>query len=80
MSGKHVACCNGHKYMGCCDPIDCNPCCTDCPSCPMLTALTVQDKEVYARLRASLEAHEAVRSVRVSSSAPLWASCSGVLS
>ncbi|WP_063630412.1 exonuclease domain-containing protein [Amycolatopsis thermoflava] len=29
-----VQCCSLHRAAGCCDPDDCGPCCSACPTCP----------------------------------------------
>lgn len=33
-TGIVTVCCGDHHAAGCCDPEDCGPCCSECPTCP----------------------------------------------
>lgn len=37
-------CCPSHRVFQCCDPMDCGPCCNDCPSCPQLIMSRAYEK------------------------------------
>jgi hypothetical protein len=46
-------CCDTHTTPVCCDPLDCGPCCENCPTCPalhreFLSWLTEDERRTFA--------------------------------